>query len=124
VSPASPLLNTFKRPFYASEEDADGNLIVDAGDSAVVTSGDSTKATIAADAAVDPAKLPAGADPTKYLLTGYIVGVKGASGDVDITCTYAHTDSTPPPAPQVITIPIVAGTPAVGVFGTGTDVAQ
>lgn len=119
----NPIQDVQKIPFYVSEFDAAGNQAMDAGDSAAVAIDDATDATLAIDAAVDPAKVPSGLDPAKVLVTGFVVAGKKI-GIATITATFAHTDGTPVPPPITSQVQIVSGPPALGQIGFGAPVAQ
>ncbi len=117
-----PVPDNYKIPFYATEFDSKNAQVMDAGDSAVVTV-DEPSASVAADSAVDPAKVPAPLDPAKVMLTGFIVaGNPGTT--INATCTVSHTDGTPPPPPVTASFDVVAGAPAIGGFGFGAPVPQ
>jgi hypothetical protein len=117
------LQDVFRVSYAATELDADGNQAVDPGDTAALTVDDSSKATIVADAAVDPEKVPAGADPAKVLQTGFIVGGK-TLGVVNITTTFAHADGSQAPPPVVTALEIVSGPPATGGLSLGVPIPQ
>src|SRR5579864_4109156 len=118
------LQDSQKVPYAVLLTDADGNPTAPAaGDSVVVASADAASATVAADAAPDPAKAPAGSSP---LQTGFIVGgAKLAAGlKITATITLANPPKAGQPAPIVDLVDIVGGPSANGSITLGTPVAQ
>ncbi len=124
IRKANPQLpDNFQVPFYITELDAKGAQVMDPGDSASVTIADPNSGTVAADAAVDPTKVPSPLDPAKVLLTGFLVAGTGGL-TLDATATFAHNDGTVPPPPLTASFDVTAGAPAVGGFGFGAPVPQ
>ncbi len=118
-----PLTDNFKVPFYAAELDTKQAQVMDPGDSAAVTIADPLSGAVVPDAVVDPAKVPAPLDPTKVLLTGFLVaGNPGTT--LTATVTFTHTDGTPPPPPISASWDVQAGAPATGGFGFGAPIPQ
>jgi hypothetical protein len=109
-----------KIPYWSAEFDVDGNPSVDAGDSVAVTV---DNGTVVPDAAIDPAKLPAGTDPTKVLQTGFVVPPT-TPGQINVTSTFTHTDGTPAPPPVTAQLDVLVGPPATGAMNFGAPVAQ
>lgn len=124
------LQDSQKVSYAVAEFDKDGNIEAPgAGDSVAVASDSPSSLTVAADAAVDPAKVPnnpdgSAGDPTKYLQTGFLIGGATLKTGVQVTATFAHTDGSAAPPPVVDLIDIVVGPIATGAISLGTPVNQ
>jgi hypothetical protein len=119
------LQDTQKVPYCIFESDSDGNVgTPGAGDSAVVTTSDPASLTVAADAVVDPAKVPAGATAAQALQTGFLVGNKKAQAGVGATVTITHTDGTAAPPPFTDLLDIIVGPLTTTAMALGTPVSQ
>jgi hypothetical protein len=119
------LQDTFKVPYAIFEADADSNVTAPGtGDTVAVTSSDTASLTVLPDAAVDPAKVPAGTDPAKCMQTGFLVGGSKAQVGVGATATFSHADGSAAPPPVTDLIDVVAGPGTTGSISLGTPVAQ
>lgn len=123
------LRDSEKIPFYVVERDLKSNPVKDDGDSATVTVDVAASATVALDAAVDPAKIPNGpdgkpeVDPALVLATGFLVG-GSTVGPFNVTTSFAHTDGSEPPADVVSPFTLLSGAPSSGAISFGAPIAQ
>lgn len=112
-------------PYAIAEYDAKGNIEAPgSGDSVSVTSDSTGSLTVQPDDSVDPAKLPAGADPADYLQTGLLIGGSTPKNGVQVTATFAHSDGSPAPDPVTDLIDVIVGAIKTGAIILGTPVNQ
>ena len=119
------LQDTQKVPYAVFESDADGNIgTPGTGDSVSVTTDSPTSLSISSDATVDPAKVPAGANASQCLQTGFIVGGSVNKVGCQVTATFSHADGTPAPAAVVDLIDNIVGPLTTGALSLGAPVSQ
>ena len=121
------LVDDYQAPYAISAPlDADGNPTTPDGTTVTLASDDSTKVSVAADAAVDPAKIPQGINPAHVLQTGLVVGGK-TIGIANLKATFTGPDGAAISVPDALAsaqISIVADVPTTGGLAFGTPVHQ